>query len=73
MNKLMVIKSIEAREKIAENPLLRNVNWNKVVKLTEITQDLQMIAKKVKKNKKLEEFELNYLKEGLIVGSDNNQ
>ena len=32
----MVIKSIEAKEKIGENNLLRNVNWNKIINYTGI-------------------------------------
>jgi hypothetical protein len=37
MKKLMVVKSIEAREKIGENSLLRNVNWNKIINYTKIS------------------------------------
>ncbi len=72
MKKLMVVKSIEAREKIGENSLLRNVNWNKIINYTKISQDLQEISKKVKKLKKMEEFELGDLKENLVV-CDNNK
>lgn len=72
MNKLMVIKSIQAREKIGDNPLLRNVSWNKIINYTGISQDMNEIAKKVKKTKKIEEFELSYLKENLVMGNNLN-
>jgi hypothetical protein len=29
---------------------------------------MQIISKKIKKTKKIEEFELSYLKEGLVIG-----
>lgn len=45
----MVIKSIEAREKIQENSLLRNVSWNKIVQFTGIAGDLTEISRKIKK------------------------
>ncbi len=70
MKKLMVVKSIEAKEKIGENSLLRNVNWNKIINYTQINQDMLEIAKKAKKSKKLEEFELNGLKESLVIGEN---
>ena len=73
MKKLMVIKSIEAWEKIGENPLLRNVNWNKIISFTGIKTDMQVIAKRMQKYKKIDEFELSFLKEKLVLGSNSTQ
>ena len=73
MKKLMVIKSIEAWEKIGENPLLWNVNWNKIISFTGIKTDMQVISKRMQKYKKIDEFELSFLKEKLVVGSNSTQ
>ncbi len=57
MEKLMVVKSIEAKDKIGENYLLGNVNWYQIINYVQINQDLLEIVKKVKKSKKFEEFD----------------